>query len=62
MKKLSELSIADLVALRNLLKDEISLADYYHNGKLVEELSIKTDKVRTELNKRVTEIEDFKDI
>lgn len=62
MKKLSDLSIADLVALHTYIHKDFKIATSQHNGRLAEKLSAKLLRINCELDNRTMEIEDFKDI
>ena len=62
MKKLSDLSIADLNALYNYIERELAIANSLYSGMLKEKLAIKLNIIANELYSRAIEIEDFKDI
>jgi hypothetical protein len=58
MKKLSELSIADLVSLLNYLSKEIER--YSENSYLKENYQIRIIRVENEIDNRISDIEDLK--
>jgi hypothetical protein len=59
MKKLSTLSIADLVALKLHIENEIDIAFREHNSKVSERLQTFLPLIKEELYKHVSLIKEF---